>query len=275
MYTINHFFAYLVHARGRLQFVPNLTDFPFPSEPLSYQNRSGFPSLALRMNPRGDPPGGEVIGLKDSASYSIPAFSSHIPTGMISIASLELRKAKALCNAAQAAGEDAHALPNREVYYLIRGRRSIYTKICLVHGSFFAILDEEQVVSHALSQVLLECVEAGEEPIYPEQLDLLSIALAREILSREYRSVENASVAFRVEVDTNVISKGNVLDSEFYPAIRDDTISIVVPYDKGERFREGRRQLRSAFTEAEWQAGRKMVIHHPFNGPFFVLSYAL
>lgn len=44
MYSIYHFFAYLLHNRRRLQFVPNLADFPFPSEALSYQAKDDFGS---------------------------------------------------------------------------------------------------------------------------------------------------------------------------------------------------------------------------------------
>lgn len=40
-------------------------------------------------------------------------------------------------------------------------------------------------------------------------------------------------------------------------------------------FRQRRRYLKSVLTTEEWAVGRKQVIHHPFNGDFYVLSYAL
>ncbi len=275
MYSIYHFFAYLVHVRGRFQFVPNLTRYPFPSEPMSYQGKGNFPSLALRINPSGDPPGGELIGLKNSRSYSIPPFHSHIPSGEMSINSLGHDKAKEIYKSVKAAGEDAEAMPIREVYYLIRGKRLCYTKVCLVHGSFFETVDAEQVVRLALGEVLADCLNEDEPPISSDLMDVLSRVMAQEVSSQQFRNVENASVAFRLEVTADVIKKANILNSDYFPAIRDDTVSFVIPYRLEQDFRERRRHLKSVLTEEEWIAGRKMIIEHPLNGKFFVLSYAL
>ncbi len=275
MYSIYHFFAYLVHVRGRFQFVPNLTRYPFPSQPMSYQGKGDFPSLALRMNPGGDPPGGELIGLKNSRSYSIPLFRSHVPSGAMSIDSLGHDKANEIYKSMKAAGEEAESMLVREVYYLIRGKRLCYTKVCLVHGSFFETVKTEQVVRLALVQALSDCMGEDKRAISPELMDLLSRAMAQEVISQQFRRVKNASVAFRLEVDTDVIKKANILDPDYFPAIRDDTINLIIPYGMDEEFRERRRHLKSVLTKEEWAAARKLIIKHPMNGDFFVLSYAL
>ncbi len=275
MFSIYHFFAYLLHNRRRLQFVPNLTDFPFPSDPLSFRGKGGFPTLALRFNPGGDPPGGELLGLKDSSSYSISTFQSHIPAGAISIDSLGNEKANEIYESMNAAGEDAKSMPIREVFYLIRGQRQCYTKLCLIHGNFFETANTEEVVQFVLGQVFADCLIEDERSIRPEHLDSLSRALAHEVLSNQYRSVKNASVAFRLQVEADVIEKTNILNPDYFPAIRDDTISFIIPYSMDIDFRQRRRYLKSLLTQEEWTAGRKMVITHPFNGDFFVLSYAL
>ena len=83
------------------------------------------------------------------------------------------------------------------------------------------------------------------------------------------------SVQLRFEITAEVTEEANILNSETYPAIRDDTISFVIPYRLDEDFRERRRHLKRALAKSEWAVGRKLVINHPLNGDFFVLSFAL
>ena len=236
MYSIYHLFAYLLHNRRRLQSVPNLTDYPFPSEPFSFHGKYDFPTLALRINPSGDPPGGELLGLKDSRSYCISTFQSHIPAGAISIDSLGYAKANEICDSMNATGEDAISMPLREVYYLLRGKCQCYKKICLVHGRFFETANTEEVVRLALGQILTDCLDGKERDDRPELMESLSRALAQEVLSPQFRRVTNASVAFRLEVEADIIEKANILNSDYFPAIRDDTINFVIPYIMDTRF---------------------------------------
>lgn len=275
MYSIYHFFAYLLHVRGRFRFVPNITKYPFPAEPMSYQDKTGFPSLVLRLNPGGDPPGGEMIGIKNSRAYSIARFRSHVPAGAMSIDSLGLDKAKDLYKSMKSAGEGAESMRVRDVYYLIRGKHSGYTKVCLVHGSFFETVKVEKVVRLALRQVLTDCLDEDKRTVRPELTDAISRVMTQEIFSQQFRRVKNATLAFRLDVSADVIKKANLLSPKYYPAIRDDTLSFVVPYRLDEDFRERRRHLKSVLSEEEWLAGRKMVLKHPMNGDFFVLSYSL
>ena len=92
MYSIYHFFAHLVRNRNRLEYVPKLEDFPFDRELVSYTGKGKFPDFAIRVNPKVDPPGGELIEVKDSRSYAVPSFNSTIPTGNKSIESHYARK---------------------------------------------------------------------------------------------------------------------------------------------------------------------------------------
>ena len=168
------------------------------------------------MNPGGDPFGGELLGLKDSRSYSISAFQSHIPAGAMSIDSLGYEKANEIYKSMNAAGGDAKTMPIRQVYYLLRGKRQCYTKICLVHGRFFETIDTEEVVRLALSQVLADCLDGDKRSDRTEIMESLSRALAQEVLSNQYRSVKNASVAFRLQVEADVIEKANILNPDFF-----------------------------------------------------------
>lgn len=275
MYSIYHLFAYLLHNRRRLQSVPNLTDYPFPSEPFSFHGKYDFPTLALRINPSGDPRGGELLGLKDSRSYCISTFQSHIPVGAMSIDSLGYQKAKEIYKSMSSAGEDARSLPIRQVYYLIRGKRQCYTKLCLIHGRFFETVNTEKVVRKALGQVFSDRLDGDARSDRPELMESLSRALAQEVLSNQFRSVKNAAVSFRLEVEANVIEKANIMNPDYFPGIRDDTVSFIIPYSMDAGFRQCRRHLKSVLTREEWTSAQKMVITHPFNGDFFVLSYAL
>ena len=156
MYSIYHFFAHLVRNRNRLEYVPHLEDFPFDSELLSYVGKGKFPDFAIRINPQGDPSGGELIEVKDSKSYSVPSFNSTIPTGKKSIESLTKGISSVLREQMEAAGDDIFSLPWRDVYYLLRGKekKTGNTKICLVHGSFFETVKVEELIRNAFGQVL-------------------------------------------------------------------------------------------------------------------------
>ena len=134
MYSIYHFFAHLYRNRNRLEWVPKLEDFPFDIELLSYKGRGKFPDFAIRVNPEGKPPGGELIEAKDSKSYSVPSFNSTIPTGSKSIESLIQGKSSVVRQQMEAVGDDIFAVPLREVYYLLREKiqKRRHTKICLV-----------------------------------------------------------------------------------------------------------------------------------------------
>ena len=192
MYSIYHFFAYLVHNRGRLAYVPRLVDFPFNPEPLSFSGDACFPELEIRINPGGDPPGGELIGVKDSDSYCVPAFKSHIPTGAMSIDYLGHGKASGICEAMQTAGDEALSLPVREVYYFLRGKSLCYAKICLVHGSFFETVKAEELLRQAFAQVLADTLEDEGQVIDPKLHQELLHIFPREYNYNKVRHVDNA-----------------------------------------------------------------------------------
>ena len=277
VYSIYHFFAHLYRNRNRLEWVPKLEDFPFDIELLSYKGRGKFPDFAIRVNPEGKPPGGELIEAKDSKSYSVPSFNSTIPTGSKSIESLIQGKSSVVRQQMEAVGDDIFAVPLREVYYLLRGKdpKTKNTKICLVHGSFFETVRVEELIRQAFGQVLDERLQAEDHAISSELHELMLRIFSTQDSFSKVRHVENASVKLRFRIMTEVKKEGNVFNSKIYPAIRDNTLNFILPNHPADDIAKRLLYLRQALSSSELAQGEESIIKHPFNGDFFVLSFAL
>ncbi len=53
-------------------------------------------------------------------------------------------------------GENPEDLPERDVFYLVRGRNASNVKVCLVHGSFFETVRVEELIRESFRQVIEE-----------------------------------------------------------------------------------------------------------------------
>lgn len=277
MYSIYHFFAHLYRNRNRLEWVPKLEDFPFDIELLSYKGRGKFPDFAIRVNPGGDPSGGELIEAKDSKSYAVPSFNSTIPTGYKSIESLIQGRSSVVREQMEEIGDDIYAVPLREVYYLLRGKdpKTSNTKICLVHGSFFETVNVEELIRKAFGQVLDERLEAEDHAISSELHDLMLRIFSKQDSFSKVRHVENASIKLRFRIMTEVKKEGNVFNSKVYPGIRENTLNFIIPNYPADDIAQRKLYIRQALSASELSEGMNTIITHPFNGDFFVLSYAL
>ncbi len=275
MYSIYHFFAHLYRNRYLLESVPKLDEFPFDLELLSCSNVGKFPDLAIRINSAGDPPGGELIELKDSRSYTVASFNSTIPTGKKSIDFLTKGKTNVIRQQMEAAGDDIYSLPVRDVYYLLRGKKNNNTKICLVHGSFFETVKVEHLIQQAFNQVLEERLADSNDPLNDDLRKLILNIFSRQDSFSKVRHVENASVKLRFRIMTEVKKEGNILSSQSYPAIKDNTINLIIPHHTFTEFTSISVHLQRALSQSELLTGQKFVIRHPFNGEFFVLSFLL
>ncbi len=276
MYSIYHFFAHLYRNRCLLKSVEKLGDFPFDCELLSCVNKNTFPDMAIRINPSGDPKGGELIELKDSkTSYGIASFNSTIPTGRKVIASITSGKTNVVRKRMQDAGEDIYSLPEREVYYLVRGKRADNTKVCLVHGSFFETVPVDELIKSSFGQVLTEGLEENKAQVSADLSDIMdNVRLSQSHFSKS-RHVKDASVKLRFRVMTEAENEGNILNPKLYPGVKDNTLSLVAPADSPVATEKIERYLRLAISQSELSQGKKFTITHPYNGDFFVLSYAL
>lgn len=276
MFSIYQFFAHLLENRRRLRELSRLSDMPWRYKSFAYKNFCGFPNLAMQFQASWPPYGGELVGLLESDSFSMPSFVSHIPTGAISLDSLPQNTASHIRRKIKALNPETPFPTLHEVYYLLRGKWQNRIKVCLVHGNFFATKEADQLIRRALVQVASDCLEDNDmQAVNPDTLEWLARALLREVLSNRARSAPNASVSFRLEVVADVIDTLNILSSDRFPAIEADTLSFIIPYSLDAEFRERILELKSSLMRSEWRIARKLGIRHPFNGDFFVLSYAL
>ena len=274
MFGIYHFFSFLLDMRPILPKTDNLSKFYTGPPGVVYLNRSGFPTFVLRSNLGEEPIGGEIIGLMDGKSLIAPTFKSHLPCGKMSICSLGHQKAVAIARSIRKSDDDARPHELREVYYLIRKRHPFYTKICLVHGSFFATVTSKQLVRDTLHQMIDDSAES-DRTVISDAVNNLADLLAHECFSDHVHSVHNATVSFRLGIYAEVEKRANILNSYYYPEIANDTISLVLPQRSAEQITCRKRHLRQALSQSELDLGEESIISHPFNGDFYVLSYSL
>ncbi len=276
MYSIYQFFAYLLENRECLREMRKLSDFCLRHKPFAYQSACGFPNLVMQYEASRPPYGGEIVGFMDSDSFSVPSFVSHIPTGAISLNALPQDIANHIRRQIKTLNPETQLPALHEVYYLLRGKRNNRTKVCLVHGSFFGPPSTDQLVEKALAQVASDFLNDNDlKTVDPDAVEWLARALSREVLPSRSHSVPNASVSFRLEVVANVIEDSNILCSDGFPAVEADTLSFVFPRSLDSEFRERFAGLRHSLLWSQLRVARGQSIQHPFNGKFFVLSYAL
>ena len=275
MYSIYHFFAHLYRNRQVLAYETDLERFPWDRELFSYEGKGRFPDFAIRVNPGGDPDGGELIEVKDSKSFTVSSFNSTIPTGRKLIAELASGTRSVSRDQMLSAGDDIDSLPEREAFYLLRGKPVGKCKICLVHGSFFETIKVEQLIQQAFVQVLDERLEEEDLDISDELRKLMVRVFSRQESFSRVRHVDRATVKLRFRIMTEAKKEGNIFNSRIYPAIKDNTLNFIIPDHPTADSARRKRRLRKALSSSELAHGEESIITHPFNGDFFVLSYAL
>lgn len=230
MYSIYHFFRSIVIQKHYFRKIKKLEHFPFGKKLLSCQNVGIFPDIAIRLNKnRKIFTGGELIELKDSDSYIVSSFNSTIPSRSKNIVEIITGKNSIIKQQMNEVGNDIFSLPVRDVFYLVRGRKKSHVKVCLVYGSFFETTPVENLIGQSFSQVLDERLkESGREMSEEFKRSLISI-FSQQQSFRKVRNVEKASVKLRFRIMTEVKAEGNVLNSEKYPEIKDDTLNFVLP----------------------------------------------
>jgi len=276
MYSIYHFFAHLLRNRTLLSETGKLDAFAFDVELLSCKNIGKFPDLAIRINPEGSElTGGELIELKDSASYTIPSFNSTIPTGKKDIRKVVKGTTNRAYRQMIAAGDDVFSLPIREVFYLIRGRSGGNTKVCLVHGSFFETLPVETLLKQAFSRVLEERISESRLDINAEvKAALIEIFSQQESFSK-VRDIDNASVKLRFRVMTEAKAEGNILNPSRYPDLKDNTLNFVLPCEDEAMQTAIFAYIKLAFAESEVKQMSVFRVKHWLNGWYLVFQVPL
>ncbi len=229
-----------------------------------------------------------MIELKDSTTYSISSFNSTIPSEVKSVSVLT----RALREKTSPSGE----LPNRRVYYLIRGRDmraepAPKAKVCLVSGKFFETIPVSELLPAAFRRVAHDS-SAGEVEIPDEYLRLFR---NQEDFASS-RQVEGASVKIRFRVMADAHPTANLLREANYPMIKDNTLSFLEPDEDlshvdieerqfswsscpaSLRCTEAFKNLSIAIDEIDSSLKTDVLLsklQHPLNGPFFLAQFSL
>jgi len=74
---------------------------------------------------------------------------------------------------------------------------------------------------------------------------------------------------------TEVKSEGNILNTNKYPEIRDNTLNFVLPCHDDKQEKDIRSRLRLVFNPRELRAFNIFKIKHYFNGYFIVVQTSL
>lgn len=270
--SIYHFYKSLAENKELLQRIDVLDNFSFDRNLLSCKRVGQFPDLAIRICKTDELfTGGELVELKDSKSYSVSSFNSTIPTGRKEIVKVIKGANSEVHRQMIDAGDDIFSLPEREVFYLIRGRKTGKSKIVLVHGSFFETIDVKDLIAKSFNQVLQESIERSETVFDEKTKQILETLFSEQTSFSRVRNVENASVKLRFRIMTEVKAEGNILNSNKYPEILDNTLNFVLPSRNDDEDQFNFDKMSVIFGDNWLSLFKKPFrIKHHFNGNFLV-----
>ncbi|MGI8470151.1 MAG: hypothetical protein ACR2N3_17050 [Pyrinomonadaceae bacterium] len=272
--SIFHFFKNLVENKNALESIAKLDDFPFDENLLSCKRVGQFPDLAIRISKDDELfSGGELVELKDSKSYTVSSFNSTIPTGKKEIAKVIKGKNSEVLRQMIEAGDDISALPEREVFYLIRGKSKANSKIVLVHGSFFETIKVNELIAKSFSQVLRETMESGQTKFDDSTKIILETLFSEQTSFSKVRNVENASIKLRFRIMTEVKAEGNILNAKKYPEISGNTLNFILPSHSEDDDRLNIDRMNVIFDDLN--SFDIFKIKHPFNGNFLVFQQTI
>jgi hypothetical protein len=219
--------------------------------------------------------GGELIELKDSASYSVSSFNSTIPTRKKNISKIITSENSSIYRQMEDAGNNIYSLPIRDVFYLIRGQKKGNSKICLVSGAFFETISVENLISRSFKQVLEEKLQSSNIEINDNVKDILNNIFSEQENFSKVRTVDKASVKLRFRIMTEVKVEGNILNSSKYPEILDNTLNLLFPIYSNEEEQKIRNNFNLVFSKKEQKKFKIFLIKHHFNGYFIVFQIGL
>ncbi|WP_162510707.1 hypothetical protein [Treponema endosymbiont of Eucomonympha sp.] len=173
------------------------------------------------------------------------------------------------------AGNHIYSLPKREVYYLIRGKHKSYSKIVLVHGSFFETVTSANLISQSFEQVLNESLKEKGIDVGDDIRNLLVAIFSKQENFSKVRNVDKASIKLRFRIMTEVKAEGNILNREKYPEIEDDTINLIVPNHSEAEEKLTLKRFSAIYDENDLKQFNVFKIKHHLNGYFTVFQQKL
>lgn len=274
--SVYHLFRELLNESKYLKSNNKLESFPFNKDRISCKNKGKFPDVALRLNPGNKLlPGGELIEMKDSKSYSVTSFNSTIPTGTKKIIDIITGDNNKIAKQMEAAGDDINALPERDVFYLARGRSDktfSKTKVCLVHGSFFCTISVEQLIQESFGEALNSRLkEMDLEMPVDKKLEFISLFSQRHIFS-SVRTVEKASVKLRFRIMSEARKEANIFNDSQYPLILDDSANLILPLTSVKTANHYVSIMKQVFSKKEYEQLKVTALKHRIDGEFLLFQ---
>ncbi len=276
MYSIYHFFKSLIDNKKHFATMHKLEDFPFEKSLLSCRSKGQFPDMAIRLNKKGELfTGGELIELKDSNHYTISSFNSTIPMGRKEISRVTKGQNSIIRQQMEDAGDSIDSLPIRDVFYLIRGRKKENIKVLLMHGSFFETIKTSELISQSFSQVLEERIGQSGIQVNDDVKELLISMFSEQDNFSKVRIVDKASVKLRFRIMTEIKSEGNILNSNKYPEIENNTINFILPYHTEKDRDIAIKCMTEVFGNKGLRNFKELKLKHHFNGYFLIFQQSL
>ncbi|MFH1050187.1 MAG: hypothetical protein V1779_04560 [bacterium] len=276
MNSIYHFFKSLNTKKEFFLNLDKLENFPFDETLLSCRNIGVFPDMAIKLNSDSSFfTGGELIELKDSKSYSVSSFNSTIPTRKKEISKIIPSENSHIYTQMENSGNNIYSLPERDVFYLVRGRKREHCKVCLVNGAFFETISVQNLISNSFQQVLEEKLASSDIKIQGDIKDILNKLFSEQENLSKVRNVEKASVKLRFRIMTEVKAEGNLLNPKKYSEILDDTINFLHPVYSKDEEDSIIKKFDFVFSKNERKEFKVFRIKHHFNGYFIVFQSKL
>ncbi|PKP60942.1 MAG: hypothetical protein CVT88_01550 [Candidatus Altiarchaeales archaeon HGW-Altiarchaeales-1] len=253
-----------------------LENFPFDNRLLACKNIGIFPDLAIKLNKdKSIFSGGELVELKDSQSYSVSSFNSTIPAGTKDISKFISGENSRIYRQMEKAGNDIYSLPVRGVFYLVRGKKNNNCKVCLLHGSFFETVRVDDLISKSFMQVLEDNLKESDTELNQNIKDVIHKLFSEQENFSTVRNVEKASVKLRFRIMTEVKAEGNILNSNKYPEIIDNSLNFILPCHNDDEEKEIINKFNLVFNKKERKSFNIFKIKHHLNGYFIIFQNVL
>ncbi len=266
MYSIYHLFKDINDKRLHLKLTESFKFFPFNISLFSFVNTTTFPNMIIKLNRNNSVfTGGELIEIKDSRSYTIPSFDSIIPAGKKKIEKVINNNIK---KQLQEKKENIYSLADRDVFYLIRGKKNGNVKTCLVHGNFFETVKADDLIAQSFYEYLNE-----RNGNINRKLKLCLLELFENVKVRK-PNIKNASVKLHFFPEAEVKAEGNILNSKKYPEIKNNTLNLVLPCHDDDEKVNLTRKMQIVFGSSMSSFDVFKIKHH-FNGYFLVFQTSL
>lgn len=277
--SIFHLFRELLQELEYLKSDKKLEEFPFKPEMVSCKSKGIFPDVILRLNDsRESLTGGELIECKDSKSYTVSSFNSTIPVGTKKIKDVISGRNSKIKSQMDAIGEDINSVPNRDVFYFIRGRnkkRGDKIKVCLVHGSFFCTIPVNQLIQESFRQLFESRLKESNFQVKDEaRMDLIHLFSEQSTFS-QVRTIEQASVRLRFRIMSEVSKEANILNEAQYPIILDDSVNLILPLSEIKTKGYYLNIMRQVFSDKEYNELRVANFKHNFDPPFLLFQHQI